>query len=687
MARSPAELLAASAWKLHQSGQLDQAIEIYRRAAAMAPNYAEIHNNLGNAQRAAGRAAEAVTSLTRAAKLKPDVASVHSNLGLALAELGRFAEALSSHRRALKLQPGLVLAHNNLGIVLMEMGQVEEADASFRRAIELEPDFAEPYANLGDALRRSERLEGAADGLRHARLLEEAIACYRRAIELRPDFAEAYGNLGDTLARLGRLDEATASFRRAWELKPDYGQALAQYVFTQREMCDWGDPGPFERAFVEAAGSNQKGAMAFVFLAVADDPVLQLQMARHDSRTLGNTDAPALWQGQRYEHARIRLAYLSSDFHEHATAYLMAELFERHDRSKFELFAISFGRKDDSPMYRRLTSAFDRFVDVSGLPDHAAAKLIRAEEIDIAIDLKGHTRDARPRILGHRPAPIQVSYLGYPGTMGADFIDYAIVDPFVVPLDQQPNFTERLVHLPECYQVNDSKREIARRTPSRQECGLPEGAFVFCCFNNTNKLTTAFFDIWMRLLKAVPGSVLWLLSDNDWATENLRREARTRGVDPARLIFAPRMKLADHLARHRLADFFLDTLPVNAHTTASDALWAGLPVLTLAGESFAARVAGSLLHAVGLPELVAHSSDEYEEIAFKLATQPAALANVREKLEKHRAIAPLFNIDRMRRHIEAAYLQMWSIWQQGGKPTAFAVEPVRETDRNGPIER
>src|SRR6266404_1649392 len=687
MARSPAELLAVSAWKLHQSGQLDQAIEIYRRAAAMAPNYAEIHNNLGNAQRAAGRVAEAVTSLTRAAKLKPDVASVHSNLGLALAELGRFAEAVSSHRRALKLQPGLALAHNNLGIALMELGQLEEADASFRRAIELKPDFAEPYANLGDALRRSERLGGAADGLGHARLLEEAIACYRRAIELRPDFAEAYGNLGNTLAKLGRLDEATASFRRARELKPDYGQALAQYVFTQREMCDWQDTGPFERAFVEAAGSNQKGAMAFAFLAVADDPVLQLQMARHDSRTLGDTDAPALWQGQRYEHDKIRLAYLSSDFYEHATAYLMAELFERHDRSKFELFAISFGRKDDSSMYRRLTSALERFVDVSGLSDHAAAKLIRVEEIDIAIDLKGHTRDARPRILGHRPAPIQVRYLGYPGTMGADFIDYAIVDPFVVPLDQQPNFTERLVHLPDCYQVNDSKREIAQLTPSRQECGLPEGAFVFCCFNNNYKLTPAFFDIWMRLLKAVPRSVLWLLSDNDWATENLRREARTRGVDPARLIFAPRMKLADHLARHRLADLFLDTLPVNAHTTASDALWTGLPVLTLAGECFAARVAGSLLHAVGLPELVAHSSDEYEEIAFKLATQPAALANVREKLEKHRAIAPLFNIDRMRRHIEAAYLQMWSIWQQGGKPTAFAVEPVRETDRNGPIER
>jgi protein O-GlcNAc transferase len=632
MARSPAELLAASAWKLHQSGQLDQAIEIYRRAAAMAPNYAEIHNNLGNALRAAGRPAEAVTSLKRAARLKPEIATVHTNLGLALADIGHFQEAAASHRQALKLQPDLALAHNNFGTALLALGKFEEAGTS-----------------------------------------------YRRALELQPDFAEAYGNLGDALRRLERFEEAAASFRRARELKPGFGQAMAQHVFMERTICDWRDMAPVREAFLEAARSDERGALAFAFLAIADDPVLQLQMARHDSRTLGDAAGSALWQGQRYEHAKIRLAYLSADFYEHATAYLMAELFERHDRSRFDLYAISYGRNDSSSMYRRLTKAFDHFVDASGLSDYEAATRIRNAEIDIAVDLKGHTREARPRILGYRPAPIQVNYLGYPGSMGADFIDYAIVDPFVVPLDQQVNFMERLVYLPDCYQVNDSKREIAQSTPSRQECGLPEGAFVFCCFNNNYKLTPALFDIWMRLLKAVPGSVIWLLGDNEWAVANLRGEARARGVEPERLIFAPRMSLADHLARHRLADLFLDTLPYNAHTTASDALWAGLPVLSCAGQGFAARVAGSLLGAVGLPELVVGSLGEYEDMALGLATQPGRLQALRKKLAQNRLRTPLFNTDRFRRHIEAAYIRMWQIWQQGERPATFAVEPAGET--------
>jgi predicted O-linked N-acetylglucosamine transferase (SPINDLY family) len=568
------------------------------------------------------------------------------------------------------------MAHNNLGIALLELGKLEEASVGFRRAIELKPDFAEAHANLGDALRISERFEEGAPS--RAQCLEEATISYRRAIELKPGFAEAYGNLGDALSKLGRLDEAAASFRHARELKPDYGQALAQYVFMQRTMCDWRDTASVQEAFAAAARSDEKGALAFVFLAVADDPVLQLQMARHDSRTLGNASLPALWRGQKYNHPKIRLAYLSSDFHEHATAYLMAELFERHDRSRFELYAISFGRNDASAMYRRLTKAFDRFIDVSHLSDYDAAKQIRSAEIDIAVDLKGHTKDARPRILGHRPAPIQVNYLGYPGSMGADFIDYVIVDPFVVPADQQPNFTEKLVHLPDCYQVNDSHREIAERTPSHTECGLPERAFVFCCFNHNYKLTPAFFDIWMRLLQRVPGSILWLLGDNQWAIENLRREALTRGIDPGRLIFAPRMQLADHLARHRLADLFLDTLPVNAHTTASDALWAGLPILTCAGKSLAARVAGSLLYAMGLPELVTRNLEEYEETALRLAMQPRALKSVKEKLEQNRATTPLFNTDRYRCHIEAAYAKMCSIWQRGERPTAFAIEPSSE---------
>lgn len=380
-----------------------------------------------------------------------------------------------------------------------------------------------------------------------------------------------------------------------------------------------------------------------------------------------------LWNGQRYNHDKIRIAYLSADYYQHATAYLMAELFKRHDRSRFELFAISFGSENTSPMGQRLVKAFDRFIDVNQMSDLEVARQLRSMEIDIAVDLKGYTKNNRKQILAYRPAPIQVNYLGYPSTMGADFIDYILVDPFIVPPDQQPHFTEKLVHLPECYQVNDSKRIIANRTPLRQECGLPEQGFVFCCFNNSYKITPTFFDIWMRLLKAVPGSVLWLLSKNKLMEENLRREAQARGVNPERLVFSPQQKLPEHLARHRLADLFLDTLPCNAHTTASDALWAGLPVLTCAGKSFAARVAGSLLHAINLPELVTYNLEDYEGLALKLATQPDLLCQIKDKLKQNRLTTPLFDCDRFRQDIEAAYIEMWSILQGGEEPKAITV--------------
>lgn len=330
-------------------------------------------------------------------------------------------------------------------------------------------------------------------------------------------------------------------------------------------MCNWEGLAPFEQSLISAAQSEQWVTPPFQLLAVTDDPAVQLAATRnYSSNLIGNSFTP-LWEGERYSHDKIRLAYLSADYHEHATAYLMAELFERHDRSRFELFAISSGTEDTSPMRQRLIQAFDHFIDVRQMSHLEAAQQIRNLEIDIAVDLKGYTKYCRPQILAHRPAPIQVNYLGYPATMGADFIDYILVDPFIVPSDQQPYFTEKLVHLPECYQVNDSKRIIAGHTPSRQECGLPEQGFVFCSFNNSYKITPIFFEIWMRLLKAVPGSVLWLLGKNKSMEENLRREAQARGVNPERLIFAPKQKLPEHLARHQLADLFLDNLPCNAH--------------------------------------------------------------------------------------------------------------------------
>ncbi len=372
-------------------------------------------------------------------------------------------------------------------------------------------------------------------------------------------------------------------------------------------------------------------------------------------------------------HSRLRLGYLSAELRTHPIPCLVAQLFEEHDRSCFEVFAFSYGDDDGTPMRRRLEQAFDGFFDVRGLSDEAIARRIREQEIDIMVDLTGHTAGSRLEILASRPAPVQLHYIGHPGTLGADFIDYLIVDPFVVPAEEQQHYSEALVYLSQCYQANDRKR-IARRSPThRAEAGLPADGFVFCCFNQTYKITPPCFDVWMRLLHAVPGSVLWLLADNRWAEDNLRREAAARGVSPERLVFAPRLAAPEHLARHRLADLFLDTFPYNAHTTASDALWMGLPVLTCAGRGFASRVAGSLLHAVGLPELVTHDLAEYERLALTLARDPARLVALRRHLDAVRTTAPLFDIDRTRREIEQAYQQMWELAQRGEAPRSIGL--------------
>jgi predicted O-linked N-acetylglucosamine transferase (SPINDLY family) len=383
-----------------------------------------------------------------------------------------------------------------------------------------------------------------------------------------------------------------------------------------------------------------------------------------------------LWRGEIYAHDRIRIAYLSADLHDHATAHLMAGLFEMHDKSRFETTAVSFGPDDRSDLRRRLKNSFEHFLDVRADSDQAVAELVRQREIDIAVDLKGFSQNARPGIFARRAAPVQVNYLGYPGNLGADYFDYIIADETIIPDDRRQFYSEQVVWLPDSYQANDSQRQIAATTPTREQCGLPGTGFVFCCFNNTIKIMPEMFDIWMRLLTDVDGSVLWLIDGNATASANLRREAERRGVSAARLIFAPRVALAEHLARHRNADLFLDIVPCNAHTTASDALWAGVPVLTYLGGTFAGRVAASLLKAAGLPELVATSLEQYEAMALALARDPGRLASIKEKLARNRGTCPLFNTRRFTRHIEAAYVTMWEQSQRGQRPSGFAVPAI-----------
>ena len=713
-----------------QAGRPERAAVLFGKAIAIEPAVAAFHYNLGNALQEQGRLDAAIASHRSAIELRPDFAEAHSNLGAALAEQGELDEAIACQRRAIALRPDFPEAHNNLGTALQEQGGLEEAAACFARAIAIREDFPEAHNNLGNALERQNRLgeavgcyrwaialnpnyprayinlgvalqklgglEEAVDCCRraialrpddpeaHARLgsalhelkrLDEAVACYRRAIALRPDDAAAHGSLGDVLAEQGRLDEALASYDKAMTLKPDLAFLQSQRLHTKMRICDWRDiPSQIENLTL---GIRDEGRLSSPFFALSleDSPSMHRKCAESFVRVAsqGQGTLPAILKYPR--HDKIRLGYFSADYYNDATSHFMAALFERHDRGKFDVVGFSFGPDRQDTIRDKVAASFDRFIDVGGLPDRDVAVLARNLEIDIAIDLKGFTTDFRLNIFAHRAAPLQVSYLGYPGTMAADYIDYLIADSVVIPDGSQQHYSENIVYLPHSYQVNDRTRVIAEKVFTRQELGLPESGFVYCCFNNNRKITPATFAGWMRILHQVEGSVLWLLADNPWSERNLRREAAARGVAPERLVFAARLPVAEHLARQRAADLFLDTLPYNAHTTASDALWAGLPVLTRAGASFAGRVAASLLSAIGLAELITTNAADYERRAVDLARDPAELSRIRAVLARNRLSTPLFDTGLFTRHIEAAYSQMYERYQAGLAPAPIRVSP------------
>jgi predicted O-linked N-acetylglucosamine transferase (SPINDLY family) len=503
---------------------------------------------------------------------------------------------------------------------------------------------------------------------------EEAIAQCEQVLAINPDDVEALSRRGQALAKLDRHPEAVASLDRALSIDPDHPSALDGLLRSAADACDWAIMQERLPDLVARVGRGIS-VEAFSLLAYNGDPSLHRACAeRYVDRALPVRPAP-LWSGAVWRNPKIKLAYVASGFHRHPTAYLTAELFEIHDRSRFEVLGFSLGPDDKSDIRERIKRGVDKFYDVAPQTDEEVAKLINDMQVDIVIDRSGHTSNSRLSIFAHRPAPIQVNYIGYPGTLGADFYDYVIADRIILPFDQQPFYVEKIMHLPDSYLVNDSKRPIAAETPTRQDVGLPAEGFVFCCFNKSSKITLEMFDIWMRLLRRVEGSVLWLLGTHPFTEENLGKAAAARGVDPARLVYAKRVQLDRHLARHRLADLFLDTLPYNAHTTASDALWVELPVVTCLGEAYAGRVAASLLEAIGLPELVTHSLDDYEALALRLATEPSLLAAFRDRLSRNRLSFPLFDSDRYRRHIEAAYTTMWELWQRGESPRNFAIAP------------
>ncbi len=646
---------------LHALRRLDEALASLDRAIALDPGVAEMLNFRAGVLKDLKRIDLALADWDRAIALKPDFAEAHRFRGSALAALKRCEEAIASYDRALAIRPDFVEALHNRATALSALNRHAEALASCDQALVLRLGHADEWHNRGSTLSAMHRYD-------------EAVASYSRALAEKPDAVGTLQNRGSVLMFLSRFEEASRDFARVLAIDDGHLFARSMLMLSRLHACDWRDHAELVAQIVASAQSGSPGIEPFSFLLFSDSAPAQLQCARGWTADKCPPSPTPLWRGERYAHDRIRVAYLSADFHEHATAYLMAELFEHHDRARFEVTGVSYGPSTNDAMRGRLAGAFERFIDVQGWSDREVAQRLRELEIDIAVDLKGYTYDGRTEILSRRPSPVQVSYLGYPGTLGAPYIDYVVADGVVIPEGEERHYAEQVVRLPDSYQVNDRQRRIAGQTPTRGEAGLPEGGVVFCSFNNNYKITPEVFGVWMGLLRQVEGSVLWLLEGNAVAPGNLRREAQARGIAPERLVFAPRTGLAEHLARHRLADLFLDTLPCNAHTTASDALWAGLPVVTCQGRTFAGRVAGSLLTAVGLPELITRDLGEYEALALRLAREPEALSAVKAKLARNRDSCPLFDVERFRRHLEAAYETMWGRAQRGEAPAGFSVQ-------------
>ncbi len=641
-------------------GEVAEAIEHYRRAVALAPDDAWIQVALGTAMLCQGAVSDASASYQRALAINPDLAEAHNNLGEALRRMGHLSEAVAACERALVLKPELAEAHNNLGNALREEGRLEPAISHYEQALRLKPDWPEVHNNLAITLQEQGRTA-------------EAVQHYEQALSLNSGLAEVHQNLGSALAQSGHTVDAIAALRRALELKPDYPEALVQVTHLNGELCDWRQREADAAQVLNLMCRHPGLVPPYNLQAQQSTPAEQLLCAQQWSKRIAQGQSPGFIHDRSCSPRRIRLGYLSADFRDHPVAYAIAETIERHDRTRFEILGYSYGPDDRSALRRRLEAAFDRFIDLHAVGNDEAARHINTDAVHVLIDLTGYTQLGRPRILVSRPAPIQVNFLGFLGTMGAEFIDYIIVDPFIAPSSQQRFYSEKIVHLTGGWWPGEIRWEMAQDARKRPTYGLPEDAFVFCCFNTSYKITPPMFNVWMRLLRANPQSVLWLGVADGAIQDNLRREGAQRGINPDRLVFAPREPMADYLARHRHADLFLDTLPYNAVGTAYHALLAGLPVVTCAGETFAGRTAGAMLLAAGLPDFVTHSIEEYERLANRLVREADLLSDIRRRLARARSGSELFDGERAVRELETAFARMWENWLRGEAPNAFSV--------------
>ena len=628
----------------HQQGALEQARALYERVLKWHPNHFDAVHMLGLVAYQQGHLDRAALLIAKALKIDPDTAFAHNNYANVLQDQRKLTSALASYDRAISLDPQYAEAHNNRGDVLQVMGRLPEALLSYARALEISPRYAAAFYNQGNAFGRLGRWR-------------EAVESYDQALSIESQYPQALMNRGNALFELRDNEAATQSYSQALSIDPAIPYLAGTLLHVNMQQCKWADYRTQLEALLIDLRAHKPSCLPFPLLSLTDDAALHKQVAQAWIET-EYTKPRAAWVSTACSrHKKLRIGYFSGDFRNHPVAYLTAGLFEEHDRSQFEIFAFSFGPDTPDDMRLRLEKAFDHFVDVKDCTDTQLIARAREADLDIAIDLMGLTKGCRPRIFLARVAPVQMSYLGYPGTTGIAEMDYILVDQTIAEPVDASNYTEKFIRLAHSFQVNDPSRRPSDRVFSRAELGLPPTGFVFCCFNNNYKINPAIFDCWMRMLQSVPGSVLWLREATEQAAQNLRDEARARGVEATRLVFAGRIEsMADHLARQRAADLFVDALPYNAHTTASDALWAGVPVLTCKGQSYASRVGASLLRALDLSELITNNLDEYVQLAVALAQDPARLSAVRSALQQKLLVTPLFDIKRFTRNIEQAFL-------------------------------
>jgi len=627
---------------LEKLNDLDGAIKNYNLAINNRPNFAEAHNNIGVVFQKLRNFDQAILQYKKAISYKNLYLDAYINLANLFKETKQFEEAIKNFDLAINLNPNLAEVYNNKGNALKEIRKFEEAIKNYDLAINLNPNLAEVYNNKGNALKE-------------IRKFEEAIKNYDLAINLNPNFAEAYFNTATTLQDIKNFEKAVLYFEKALLLDKEIPFCKGYLLHAKMLCCNWSGLNELYKEIYNDVEKNRYSATPFGYQAICDDESNLQKCAQLYSNKRFPEIKNNLFSKKVSKNKKIKIGYLCGEFREQATSILMTEVWEKHNKEDFEIIAFDSGWDDKSVRRNRIINAFDKFIDISKVSDLDAAKIIYKEQIDILINLNGFFGTGRPVVFSYRPAGIQINYLGFPGTIGSKYIDYILCDQTVVPLESKKFYNEKIIYLPDSYQANDTKRNISDKKFLREELSLPNESFVFCCFNNNYKITPNMFDVWARLLKKIDNSVLWLIEGNSEATENLKKEVKIRNIDASRLIFAKRMKLEDHLARHKNADLFLDTLPYNAHTTASDSLWAGLPVLTCLGKAFPGRVAASLLRSLDLPELITYSENEYISKAEELALNKEKLTLIKNKLDINKFSQPLFNTELFCRSLESAF--------------------------------